>query len=292
MTSYEKALIEQGGMDLHSHSFASDGQFKPKELAKRAESAGLEILALTDHDTVAGVEEFMSAGQNLSLTTVPGVEISCQSGKKRFHILGYYIDWTRPKLKKRLNFFEQARADRVRRMLEVLARHTGIKISFDEVSRRAGKSLIGKPHVAQTLVAKGVVNSTAEAFNQYLAHGRPLDKVPKERMGVNEAIGLIKESGGVPVLAHPVLHEGKLDLKRLIGLGIEGLEVFYSDNQAEDSAHYWKLARKHDLIVTGGSDFHGSVKPEVKLGDIRVDSDFLQPLKQASRRAGGRLDIQ
>ncbi len=292
MLNYEAALVRQGGMDLHSHSFASDGQLRPAELVARAEKAELEVLALTDHDTVAGLDEFMTAGRKLNLTPVPGVEISCQSGENRFHILGYYIDWTRPRLRKRLEYFEQARAERVRGMLEVLREEVGINISFEEVARRAGKSLIGKPHVAQTLVDRGVVNSPDEAFNQYLAHGRPLDAVPKERMGVNEAIRLIKEAGGVAVLAHPVLYGSEPNLDRLISLGIEGFEVFYSDNKEEDSSRYWQLAREHDLIITGGSDFHGSVKPEVQLGDLRVNSDLLQPLKRASRRAGGRLDIQ
>lgn len=276
---------------MHMHSFCSDGQLQPNELVNRAASAGLEVVGLTDHDTISGLDEFMAAGEASSLRTVPGVEISTESSWGRFHVLGYYINWEKPRLRQRLEYYEEARAERVYGMLDVLESETGVKIDFEEVAEQAGKSLIGKPHVAQTLVDRGVVDSVDQAFTEFLAHGQPLDEVPKERMGLREAIDLINSAGGVPVLAHPLHYEDQLDLNRFISLGIEGLEVYYSDHSRSDCRRYFELAREFDMAITGGTDFHGSVKPEVKLGDVRVSPAFLDSLQKQCRLAGGRFDL-
>ncbi len=288
---FESGFLKNGGIDLHTHSFCSDGQYQPRELVERASRAGLQGLALTDHDTVAGLDEFMAAGESRELTTVPAVEISSEINEGRFHILGYYINWDNPRLRQRLNYFEQARADRVYGMLDVLESETGIQIEFEEVADLAGKNLIGKPHVAQAMVENGVVSSVDQAFVEYLAHGQPLDEVPKERMGLREAVTLINEAGGVPVLAHPIHYEPEMNLARFTSLGLKGLEVFYPDHSREDCERYYELARKYNLVITGGSDFHGSVKPEIELGNIRISSNFLTPLQKECRLAGGRFDL-
>ncbi|MGM0380635.1 MAG: PHP domain-containing protein [bacterium] len=284
-------LVESGGVDLHTHSTSSDGQFTPARLVELAEEAGLEALALTDHDTVGGIEEFMRAGENSPVETVPGLEISCENKKGRFHILGYYLDWEKPVVAQELKYYEEARAERVRGMIEILQDETETDLTFEKVATQAGKNLIGKPHVAQAMVEEGLVANTDEAFENYLASGQVLDQVPKERMGVRQAVQLIKSASGVPVLAHPVLYPQNLDVVNFKGLGIEGVEVYYSDNEPEDHRRYLEFARKKNLLVTGGSDFHGEVKPEVKLGDIRVDISVVEALQGKSLMTGGRYDF-
>ncbi len=289
--STESHLVEEGGADLHSHSSSSDGQFSPARLVKLAEAANLEALALTDHDTVGGLEEFMRAGRDSTLETIPGVEISCENSSGRYHILGYYLDWQKPAVAQKLKYYEESRAERVRKMMDILREETESTLTFEKVAAQAGKNLIGKPHVAQAMVKEGFVETTDEAFEKYLASGQMLDAAPKERMGVREAVKLIKSANGVPVLAHPVLYPGGLEELNFRGLGIEGLEVYYSDNQPADQQKYLDFAREKDLLVVGGTDFHGPVKPEVKLGDIRIELSLVKKLKQKCKISGGRYDL-
>ncbi len=276
---------------MHIHSFASDGQYTPEEIVNLAEQVGLDGIALTDHDTIDGLDSFMEAGRKSPIITIPGVEISCQGHQDRYHLLGYFIDWKRPILRQRLKYYERARAERIKGMLKKLKQLTGISIEFSEVAEKAGKKLIGKPHLARTLVEKKIVPTINQAFTRYLGHNCPLDRIPKERMSLNEAIKLVHESGGVAVLAHPVYCKKNLNLKRLANLGIEGLEAFYTDHSPEQNKKYFTLARQHGLAITGGSDFHGSVKPDVPLGKIRIATELLKPLQEISRKKGGRFDL-
>ncbi len=289
--SRQTDLVEEGGADLHTHSSSSDGQFSPARLVKLAEAANLQALALTDHDTVGGLDEFMRAGRHSPVETIPGVEISCEIKEGRYHILGYYLDWQKPAVAQKLKYYEKSRAERVRKMMDILRSKTRTTLTFEKVAAQAGKNLIGKPHVAQAMVEEGLVESTDEAFKKYLASGQMLDAAPKERMGVREAVRLIKSANGVPVLAHPVLYPGELEGLNFRGLGIEGLEVYYSDNEPGDHLKYLNLAREQDLLVVGGTDFHGQVKPEVKLGDIRVEMTLVEKLRKKCRIYGGRYDI-
>jgi len=287
----KKHLVEEGGADLHTHSFASDGQYTPGELIELAEKAGLKAVALTDHDTVGGLDEFMRAGQTAPVKTIPGVELSCEIHGGRYHILGYYLDWQKPMVAQKLKYYENSRAERARKMIKILRKKTGTGLTFAKVAELAGKNLIGKPHVAQAMVKEGLVSSTREAFDKFLASGQLLDSVPKERMGVREAIQLIESAGGVPVLAHPVLYPGNLECLNFKGLGIEGLEVYYSDNAPADHEKFLAIARENELLLSGGSDFHGEVKPEVQLGDIRIDLSLVDELQKEYLCRGGRHDL-
>jgi len=284
-------LVLEGGVDLHCHSTASDGEFSPSRLITLAEEAGLEALALTDHDTVAGLDEFMRAAQSSPVEAVPGLEISAENSVGRFHILGYYLDWQKPRLIKKLQYYEEARAERVRKMIDILEDKIGAGLTFEDVANLAGKKLIGKPHVAQAMFEKGIVSSVRQAFDEYLAHGRILDRVPKKRMGVSEAITLLEEAGGVISLAHPLYYAENFKLRRFSVLGVEALEVYYSDHNQQQEDKYKMMALSDELLITGGTDFHGSVKPEVKLGDLRLKYEHLEKLKKVSRRKGGRFDI-
>jgi predicted metal-dependent phosphoesterase TrpH len=256
-----------------------------------AVEADLSAIALTDHDTVAGVQEMLDAAVGTDLHVIPGVEISCRRGDHKYHVLGYYIDWERSELVDRLKYFEEARADRIRRMVKVLRDERNINISYDAIESLAGKSLIGKPHVAQALVNNGTVDSFREAFANFLGDGQILDKVPKERMSYEEAVNQINDAGGIPVLAHPIHYEDSLNLGAFATTGIEGVEIFYSDHGPQVRENYYREARQLDLLVTGGSDFHGDVKPDVELGDIRVPEQFLDALQHKSRQNNTREDI-
>ncbi|MFB6357258.1 MAG: PHP domain-containing protein [bacterium] len=280
-----------GGCDLHIHSEYSDGSCSPAEIVERAVQANLEAIALTDHDTVDGVEPFMNAARDAPLEPVPGVELSCHTKSGRYHVLGYFIDWENSVLVKKLKYYEEARADRVRGMVDVLNDISDMKFTFEEIAERAGQSLIGKPHVAQVMVDRGFVDNVTQAFEEYLASGNVLDEVPKERMGVSEAIQLIDEVGGIPILAHPVHYEEDLDLQRFKQLGIEGLEVFYSDHDSSNVEYYREKADQFDWLITGGSDFHGDVKPTVNLGDVRMPLTHLDSLRTYCRQTGARHDL-
>lgn len=234
------------------------------------------------------MEALTEAGRSRPLELVPGVELSCEDDSGRYHVLGYYIDWHSSSLVERLCHFQQAREDRVRGMVEVLERDFDVTISFEEIQRQAGRNLMGKPHVAQALVEHGTVDSFREAFEQFLGKGKPLDDVPKERMSVEEAIRRIDGAGGVPVLAHPV-HYG-MDgedgvLGRFVEMGIRGIEVYYPDHSDRQREGYRRLAEEHDLLITGGTDFHGDAKPEVDIGDVRLSGDHLERLRGAARAA-------
>lgn len=251
-----------------------------------SDEANLDVIALTDHDTVDGVDEFLDASEKCDIQAIPGIEISCEHNSQRYHVLGYNVSWENDEFVKRLKYYEEARADRIRRMVEVL-HNENIEISFEEIQNLAGKSLIGKPHVAQALEQNGIVDSVREAFDKFLGHGQLLDSVPKERMSLTEAIEQIQNADGVPILAHPIHYEDDLEFAFFKEMGIEGIEVFYSDHTEKDCQEYTKKADELKMIKTGGSDFHGDVKPEVKLGDVRLPLSYVDSLK---KRFNGRIN--
>jgi predicted metal-dependent phosphoesterase TrpH len=281
----------RGGCDLHIHSHFSDGSLSPADILDRAEKADLSAISLTDHDTVAGLDELMEVARHSSVDVVPGVELSCQVSGGRYHVLGYYVDWEQPALVKKLKYYEEEREKRVRKMVDVIGDEFQTELSFSDVASRAGRSLIGKPHVAKAMADAGLVESVGEAFEEYLGEGMLLDEVPKERMGVREAVRTIEDVGGVPVLAHPVHYEESLDLKSFANLGIRGLEVYYPEHSRSQMQRYFEAARDLDWLVTGGSDFHGDVKPNVSLGDVRMPETMLEPLSRAARQSGARHDL-
>jgi len=249
---------------------------------------GLHALALTDHDTVAGIHSLTEAARSRPLEVIPGVEISCEDESGRYHVLGYGVNPESSSLVRRLEHFQRSRRERVRGMIEVLASDFDVELSFEAVRNQAGRNLMGKPHVAQALVEKNVVDSFREAFERFLGKGKPLDEVPKERMSVEEALRRIDASGGVPVLAHPVhygLREGDGVLARFVEQGIRGIEVHYPDHDEAQRERYRRLAERHDLLITGGTDFHGEAKPEVELGDVRLPSKHLERLQGATPAA-------
>lgn len=279
-------------IDLHCHSTASDGSFTPRELVALGHKAGLKALALTDHDTIAGLDEALAAGQELGLQVIPGVEISINGdellGKPAsLHVLGLWVDHRHPGLLAGLNRLQEARARRNPQIVQKF-NALGIPLTLEEVAAQAGGQLIGRPHFAQALLERGIVKDRGEAFGRFLAAGAKA-YVPKWRFSPQEGIALLRAAGGLPVLAHPgMLKLPQFDLesllRRLMGLGLEGLEALYSEHDTATRLALTRLAARLGLVVSGGSDFHGRPKPEIALGtglgDLRVPTALLAALKQ------------
>jgi predicted metal-dependent phosphoesterase TrpH len=260
-------------IDLHVHSAASDGSYPPAEVVRYAKEGGLTAFALTDHDTVEGLPEAVAAGEALGVEVIPGVEISARFPGGTMHILGLFIDYTNGHLDERLAVLKQARADRNPRIIAKL-NGLGIPITMGQVNRISGGGQVGRPHIARALLEAGYVQDLQEAFDKYLGWRRPA-YVSKFRFPQEEAIAMIRDVQGVPVLAHPfTLGLGsefalRNQLVELKNLGLAGLEVYYPEHTPEQEARYLKLARELDLLVTGGSDYHGANKPEITMGRMR-----------------------
>ncbi|WP_028840949.1 PHP domain-containing protein [Thermodesulfobacterium hveragerdense] len=256
-------------VDLHTHSTASDGTFTPKELIILAKKEGLQALALTDHDTTQGLKEAYLTAKEVDLPFLCGVEISVKfEGPGHFHLLGYFLKPDIPEIQSTLEVLQKARDTRNQKMIEKL-QQAGIEITLEELEEIA-QGEIGRPHIANLLVKKGVVKTFEEAFQKYLKKGA-LAYVPKALLSPEEAINQIKQAKGVPVLAHPfTLKLSYADLYKYLSLlkdiGLMGVEAYYTEHNQDFTRFLLETAQKLDLIVTGGSDFHGANKPDIKLG--------------------------
>jgi hypothetical protein len=267
-------------IDLHIHTTASDGTFTPEQVISHAHQLKLKAIAITDHDTVAGSKEALRNGIPPSLGFLTGVEISSTPppfypASGSFHLLGYSIRLDDPKLNHTLEKLQQARKNRNPAIITRL-NELGISITLDEVRKEAGEGQLGRPHIAQLMVKKRVVASIDAAFDQFLGTGKPA-YVDKQRVECFKAIEIILAAGGVPVLAHPGLLDFKEEnqLEELIGrlkkAGIQGVEVYYSGHTPDQTRLFAELAKRHDLLMTGGSDFHGAIQPEIEMGSGQGD---------------------
>lgn len=284
--------------DLHVHSTVSDGTTPPRELAMLAKTVGLSALALTDHDTTAGVSECADACRELKIRFVPGVELSAdpilsQSADPRrgtLHILGLFVDPTNPGLQNIEQTLRLAREQRNPRIIENL-NQLGVRIDYQEVLAEAGDGVVGRPHVAQVLLNKGYVKSIKDAFSRYIGEGAAA-YARKDRLAASEAIAVIHSAGGLAVLAHPVqlrLNEAaELThyVAKLKEMGLDGLETRHSDHRAADVEQFERLAQQLDLLTTGGSDYHGSRK-RIELGGQRVPYSVYETLYTVWRRKRG-----
>lgn len=257
------------GIDLHAHTTASDGSFSPTELVELARETGLAAVAVTDHDTIAGWEEAFAAGRRCGVEVVPGVELSTSYEGGRFHLLGYYVD-PESALIEELRQIQAARANRNDEIFENL-HQLGLPLEVDEVRRFAGAAgLLARPHFAQAMVARGYVRDTQEAFDLYLADGKPA-YATKAVLTPQRAIAAIHDAGGVAIWAHPPRSKFGYDdlevrLRDWIEWGLDGLETAYSQYTEEDATWTTAMRDRYNLLGTGGSDFHGKPKPTVRLG--------------------------
>lgn len=268
--------------DLHLHTSYSDGTYSPLELVSESRKAGLSAIAVVDHDTVEGIDPVMEMAQKSQIEIVPGIELSAEYENLEIHILGYFIDHKNKSLIDRLAVLKRNRIERVYKILDKL-KSVGVGLNPQTVLDIAGQGTVGRLHVARAMVKEGKVGSLFEAFEKYIG-----DKCPAYVLGFkffpNDAIRLIKESGGIPVLAHPyVIHNDDIIL-RFIEFGLMGLEVYYPEHSQSMINFYLNLANKHNLLVTGGSDCHGSAKPEVRIGSVKIPYDLVERLREAASR--------
>jgi predicted metal-dependent phosphoesterase TrpH len=278
-------------IDLHIHSTASDGTLLPSEILALAQDLKIAAISITDHDTLEGSKNALSCGIPPSVKFLTGVEISSDppdafplSGS--LHILGYAFDVDHPELNQTLTRLKDSRQNRNPRILELLS-GLGIDITFDELRNLAEEPQLGRPHIARLMVKKGVVPTIDAAFDRFLGHGKPA-YVDRFRFGCEETIRTILNAGGIPVLAHPML----LNIQRndifenlisvLTEMGLRGIEAYYPEHTQDLLAYYTRVARRHDLLITGGTDFHGDLKPEIKMGsgtgDLYVPYELYEKL--------------
>ncbi|MBW2108706.1 MAG: PHP domain-containing protein [Deltaproteobacteria bacterium] len=284
-----------GCIDLHIHSTASDGSLSPVEIILAAKKAGLKAIAITDHDTVAGTLEALACPDAPPLEVMSGVEISARFSGGALHLLGYLFRADALALRDALAVLQKARVERNLKITERL-RRLGIDVQYDEVCDIAGGGQVGRPHFALVLVRKGVVHDIDQAFDRFLKSGRPA-YVPKSRLSAAEAIAAISAAGGVPVLAHPgsLNAAGDAELSAIVselkGLGLKGIEAYYPGHDPERIAAYEQLAVRYGLVMTGGTDFHGVLKPDIRLGvgrgDLRIPYHLVKALKACASGGEG-----
>jgi predicted metal-dependent phosphoesterase TrpH len=277
-------------IDLHTHSTASDGSEPPAAIPVLAAAAGCSAVALTDHDRLDGLPEAEAAAAQAGIRLVPGCEISC-AHTGTLHLLVYFVTPGEGPLQDELVRLQEVRDERNRAMVDQL-RSLGLPISYPELQAEAGGVGAGRPHAAALLVAKGAAASIQDAFDRFLAKGRP-GYVEKQRLDASDALGLARQSGGVAVLAHPLsLGLDPAGLERSVGelaaLGLSGLEAVYGRYSPEERRALVEMAGRHGLVATGGSDFHGAYKPDLSVGtgtgDLDVPDEALARLEERRPR--------
>lgn len=274
-------------IDLHAHSNASDGSDSPTEFARLAAAAGLSAVALTDHDTIEGLAEATEEAGRLGVRLIPGCELSCEVARGGLHLVVLFVDATSSPLTDRLGGLQAGRGTRNERIVEVLQAE-GFELTLDDVSAEAGSGSVGRPHIAAVLLEKGYVSSITEAFDVWLGNGRPA-YVERDRLTPAEAIDLAHASGGVSVLAHPFtldLEPGPLEafVAELAGAGLDAIEVHYGRCRPDERQSLAALAERLGLCPSGGSDYHGTYKPDLSLGtgpgDLNVPDEWLDALEE------------
>jgi len=275
-------------VDLHLHTTASDGTLDSTELIIKAASLGLSTLSITDHDSFSGIDEGAAAADERGIEFIPGVELSSYYRGQDVHILGYFIDHHDPILTERLRHLREARELRARRIVEKL-RDAGAAISWADVEKYAKSEAVGRPHVAQALVDRGVVENISEAFEEYLGRDRP-GYVAKYVLDLEDIFDIIHGAGGLASLAHPN-HWGvdRQVMRKLSDRGLDAVEVWHIDHSEEDTRFYTEMARELGLLLTGGSDCHGTRKKHgFVIGTLDIPDEIIEPLRDraAEIRAG------
>jgi len=279
-------------VDLHLHTTASDGTETPAELVAHARAVGLEVIAVTDHDSTEGVSPAVAAAAGTGLTVIPGIEISTDVPEAEVHILGYFVDVADEHLQTTLRMLRESRRGRARRMVDKLA-DLGMPIDWQRVQELAGEGAVGRPHVAQAMVERGYVAATAEAFDRYIGRNGPA-YVERYKLTPVEAAQLIIRAGGLPGLAHPVIEGAaealgkELDLDALLAelkaAGLVAMECFYTGYTPETTAALLAKADRYGLVPTGGSDYHGSNLVGPVLGGVYVPPESVTRLRSIWER--------
>lgn len=268
-------------VDLHIHTTFSDGSLSPEQVVRTAKERKIAAVGITDHDTMEGVLPAQTAGQKYGVEVVPGLELSTSLEKKSFHLLGYYCDPHNPRLKNLLDRMAVSRHERMKKMIAKL-KEMNIEIDAAEILARTKGQAPGRPHLALELYRKGYCSTPAEAFARYIGRGCPA-YVRRFKLDLFEAIALVRGAGGTPVLAHPGIYREDSFIPEMVARGLLGIEVYHPDHRPADEEKYKLLAKKHKLLVTGGSDYHGGgIGTALVLGAVTVDYCYLKKMK--SRR--------
>jgi predicted metal-dependent phosphoesterase TrpH len=266
--------------DLHAHTTASDGSLSPSAIVSLADEVGLDILAVTDHDSVAGIPEALSVAGQTRLRLVPGVELSAVWEGRDVHLLGYFVDHEDASL---LEHLKDLRAARLRRAETIVASlsDAGYSIGIDDVLALAAGGSVGRSHVARALVSQGHATTVADAFQRFLGRGCPF-YVPKDVRSPFDVLDVVRSAGGVAVLAHPGVTKVDALIAALVGAGLAGIEAYHAEHTPEQRAHYAWLAKSLGLIATGGSDYHGTDAIGVQLGSVDVPEADVERLMSFS----------
>lgn len=266
--------------DLHIHSNYSDGLYPPSVLVELGKEQGLTGLALTDHDTLNGLEEFRAAGEEMGIITIPGVEMATQYQGEELHILGYQVDYNHEGLRSRLEKVIETRIERAKEILKKLQR-AGVDLCWDDLEKVCQDTrgrYIGRPHIYQALKRKGIIGEDPErAGFQYFLGPEGVAYVPHQELPTIEALDLISKAGGLPVLAHPGRLEDLRMLKALKGNGLVGIEVFHPTHSPEVRVELLRIANQLEFLPTGGSDFHGTAGT-AQMGAATVERRFIEVL--------------
>jgi len=276
-------------IDLHLHTYYSDGTMSPEELVILAKKSGVDTIAITDHDGMDGLVEGIKAGEQYGVKVIPGIELSTEDEEGIYmHILGYCFDWNNTDLNREIEMIRKKRVERNEELLAAL-REIGCKLAEEDLQLRSGQDYVGKPTFAIALMKKGYVATPKEAFKEgRFMRSDAVRRVHREKISARRAIDLIKQAGGIPVLAHPmkISHLIKIEgedffdklekqLAKLKDWGLEGIECYYSSHRLQDTVQLVHLAQKYDLIITAGSDFHDQQYDQsITLGGFQIDENF------------------
>jgi len=274
-------------IDLHIHSTASDGRFAPADIVRKSAAAGLNVIAIADHDTVDGIAPALEAAVAFpELKVIPGVEISTDFPGGEVHILGYFIDYTDRELRSTLEKMRNSRWERARGMVAKL-NNMGVQIQWQRVQEIAAGGALGRPHIAQAMLEKGYIRSIKEAFDKYIGHGGPA-YVEREKITPVAAVELVLRTGGLPVLAHPLtISDPETLIIELKSAGLVGIEACYKDYSPAEISRLVNLAEKYGMIITGGSDYHGlDDSAETMLGGVDVPTESGEQLMAMAEQRG------
>ena len=277
-------------VDIHIHSTASDGHLSPEEVVRKSAELGLTVIALCDHDTVDGIAPALAAAKSFpGLKVIPGIEVSTDVSGGEAHVLGYFIDYTDHKLLVRLERMRNSRRGRAQKMIAKLG-NLGINIEWQRVQEIAGSGSMGRPHVAQAMLEKGYISSIKEAFTDYISRDGPA-YAEREKITPAEAVAMILQTKGLPVLAHPLTtNDPEAMIIELKKVGLVGIEAHYDGYSADEVNQLVDLANKHNLIATGGSDYHGlGLSNETMLGGVDVPMESAEQLIALAKQRGREL---
>lgn len=265
--------------DLHVHTTASDGTATPAQVVEMAAKIGLGAIGIADHDTIGGIKEALDAGKRNNIVVVPAVEINTDFGKHELHILGYFIDPDSTYLHEKLDYLRSERMTRGIRIVERL-NQIGLKISMDRVKEIADGAVIGRPHIGRAIVESGYAGSLNSAFGKYLVQGTP-GFIDRYKLTPVDAIQIVKASGGVPIMAHPAKAHDDEIIPELVAAGLQGFEAYHTDHTSQQRRRYIKMAKKYNLLVTGGSDYHGPDNmKDIEIGNAVCDFAVVDQLRK------------